>query len=89
MNRKFDDFRKNRTQEAVDSGALDKKLLQRIGESADGRALRDYLETVVRSSSRSLDSEELIGHEARRRFASELMHLMEPSRAKPKKTSNS
>jgi len=82
----FDDFRSSRAiPEHHLPGEVAKTAFIRIGESADGSTVRDYLQSVVSSQSASFQHEDLIGHEARRRFASELLHLMEPKRVKPKK----
>ena len=82
--RTFDQLRANRHKDPFEEGEVDKNIFQRIGESADGATLRGYLEQVQRSSSVSLEPNELLEAEARRRFASELLHLMEPRRAKNK-----
>ena len=86
--RSFNALREGRNP-VTDPQSVEKKALKRIGESSDGQKLIDYLQRTIEAPAINLETNALIGNEARRQFAAELKRLMETDHAPkpPGKTS--
>jgi len=76
--RKFRDVRKSRPKPVQTTKKLAAKALFSIAGTSDGAAIADWLHSIVADTGGSFDPSSMVEELTKRRFASEILSMMEP-----------